>query len=101
MGLQSAAWLGALAALIVPAALPLPGATSILEPGADAHYAGVLPMGGAGPFSSGDLGEIGKGLHVVDGAGLPSLSSTHPTLTIMANATRIGERVAGRVGGTA
>ncbi len=86
---------------IVPAALPLPGATSILEPGADAHYAGVLPMGGAGPFSSGDLGEIGKGLHVVDGAGLPSLSSTHPTLTIMANATRIGERVAGRVGGTA
>jgi len=91
----------ALSLAILPAALPLPGATSILEPGADAHYAGVFPIGGEGPFASGAFGEIAEGLHVVDGAALPRLSSTHPTLTIMANATRIGEETARRLGATA
>ena len=91
--------IGRLTRAVFPAALPLPGAASILEPGADAHYAGVLPMGGEGPFASGAFGEIAAGLHVVDGACLPGLSATHPTLTIMANATRIGEAVAKRLGG--
>lgn len=93
--------LGRLKRAIFPAAVPLPGATSILEPGADAHYAGVLPMGCEGPFASGAFGEIADGLHVVDGACLPALSSTHPTLTIMANAARIGEAVAKSLGGAA
>jgi len=87
-----------------PAALPLPGATSVLQPGADAHYAGVLPMGGEGPFASSDLGELpgAPGLYVVDGAALSRLPAAHPTFTIMANATRIGEAVANKMmtGGT-
>jgi hypothetical protein len=83
-----------------PAALPLPWATSLLEPGADAHYAGVLPMGGEAPFACSDLGELAgaPGLHVVDGAALSTLPATHPTLTIMANAARIGEAVARKMG---
>lgn len=93
--------LGALSRALRPAALPLPGATSLLEPGADAHYAGVLPMGGAGPFASGPFGEIASGLYGVDGAVLPALSATHPTLTIMANATRIAEHLARRRATTA
>ena len=81
---------------LFPAAWPLPGATSLLEPGADAHYGGVLPMGGVGPFASGAFGDLDDGLHAVDGAVLPHLPAVHPTLTIMANALRIGEEVARR-----
>ena len=66
-------------------------------PGTDAHFAGTLPMGGAGANGTNALGELKglEGLHVVDGAVLPSLPSKHATLTIMANADRIG-RALGR-----
>ncbi len=72
--------------------MPLPGSTAILEPGADAHYAGTLPMGGGGSAATTADGELAgaPGLYVVDGAALPTLPATHPTLTIMANADRIG-----------
>lgn len=80
-------------------ALRLPGSTSILEPGADAHYAGTLPMGGPGPAATTADGELVgvPGLFVADGAALPTLPATHPTLTIMANADRIGHGLAGRM----
>ena len=35
-----------------------------------------------------------QGLHIVDGAILPSLPSRHVTLTIMANVDRIGTQLA-------
>lgn len=77
-------------------ALPVPGATQLLEPGSDAHPAGTLPMGGTGPAATETDGQLrgAPGLYVVDGACLPSLSARHPTLTIMANADRIGRRLA-------
>lgn len=92
---------GRLTRALFPAALPLPGATSLLQPGADAHYAGVLPMGAEGPFASGGFGELDTGLHAADGTVLPRLPAAHPTLTVMANAHRIGAEVARRSGGAA
>jgi choline dehydrogenase-like flavoprotein len=87
-------------------ALALPGSTAILEPGADAHYAGTLPMGGGmgggtggnGPAATTAEGELAgaPGLYIADGAALPTLPATHPTLTIMANADRIGRALARR-----
>jgi choline dehydrogenase-like flavoprotein len=79
-------------------ALALPGSTAILEPGADAHYAGTLPMGGGGPAATSADGALARapGLYIADGAALPTLPATHPTLTIMANADRIGRALARR-----
>ncbi len=77
----------------------LPGATHLLEPGSDAHPAATLPMGGNGPAATDLQGELVSlpGLYVADGASLPLLSARHPTLTIMANASRIGQRLAQRM----
>lgn len=80
----------------------LPAATHLLEPGSDAHPGATLAMGKEGPAAtdwSGELVSLG-GLYVVDGASLPSLSARHPTLTIMANADRIGRNLAGRIATT-
>ncbi|NKL36946.1 FAD-dependent oxidoreductase [Rhizobium leguminosarum bv. viciae] len=75
--------------------IQLPGA-SLAEPGIDAHFAGTLPMGAAGPFGTSSDGEMNlhPGLHVVDGSILPDLSSKYVTMTIMANADRIAHRLA-------
>lgn len=80
-------------------ALPLPGSTTILQPGADAHYAGTLPMGGGGPLGTSAYGELNEcsGVFIADGASLPALPAVHPTLTIMANADRIGHEIARRI----
>lgn len=77
----------------------VPGSLNILQPGADAHPAGTLPMGGAGEEATDDEGGLRglAGLHVADGAALPLLSARHPTLTIMANADRIARRLALRL----
>jgi choline dehydrogenase-like flavoprotein len=73
----------------------LPGSFSIALPGADAHYAGTLPMGGGGPTGTDLSGALRglPGLHVVDGAALPDLPARHCTLTIMANADRVARRL--------
>jgi choline dehydrogenase-like flavoprotein len=73
----------------------LPG-TTLAAPGTDVHYAGTLPMGGGQENGTTALGELNgaPGIHVVDGAVLPSLSAKYPTLTIMANAARIGHALA-------
>jgi choline dehydrogenase-like flavoprotein len=80
----------------------IPGSRQILMPGADAHPAGTLPMGGAGPAATGTDGELqgAPGVFVADGAALPLLSARHPTLTIMANADRIGRALASRIAAT-
>lgn len=77
-------------------AFPVPGSITLLQPGADAHYAGTLPMGGSGPIATTRSGELHgcPGLFIADGACLPHLPATHPTLTIMANADRIGHEIA-------
>jgi choline dehydrogenase-like flavoprotein len=77
--------------------LIIPTSFSVGSPGSDIHYAGTLPM-----KDDPTLGETGKfgelygvtGLYVVDGASLPTLSEQSHTLTIMANADRIGRHLA-------
>ncbi len=77
-------------------AYAVPGSLTVSEPGADAHYAATLPMGGEGPASCAATGELQgcRGIYVVDGAALSALPSRHCTLTIMANADRIGRGLA-------
>jgi choline dehydrogenase-like flavoprotein len=84
-------------------AIALPGSLTLLAPGADGHYAGTFPMGGKDPFGSSVDGELNgcEGIHIVDGAALTSLPAKHCTLTIMANADRIGRGIAERLGGSA
>ena len=80
-------------------AFALPGSLTILQPGADAHYAGTLPMGGNGPAACAPTGELKAcpGLYIADGAVLSSLPAKHCTLTIMANADRIARHLAARI----
>lgn len=77
----------------------IPGSRQMLAPGADAHPAGTLPMGGKGVAATDANGELrgAKGVFVADGAALPLLSARHPTLTIMANADRVGRALAKRL----
>jgi hypothetical protein len=73
----------------------LPGA-ALAMPGTDAHLGGSFPMGAKGAHGTSILGELNSapGLHLVDGSVLPSVSSKPTTLTIMANADRIGRQLA-------
>jgi len=69
---------------------------SLATPGADAHYGGTLPMGDKTVNGTNRFGElnVAPGVFVVDGANFPSLPAKYPTLTIMANAMRIGNYLA-------
>ena len=74
----------------------IPGSFKVGGPGADAHYAGTLPMR-ENPVrgevtANGELFSL-KGLYIADGACLPSLTEKSHTLTIMANADRIGRLI--------
>jgi hypothetical protein len=73
----------------------LPG-TSLAAPGTDVHYAGPFGMGQQVAHSTTRFGELhsAPGVFVVDGASLPTLPSKYPTLTIMANADRVGRHLA-------
>jgi choline dehydrogenase-like flavoprotein len=79
-------------------AYALPGAL-LATPGTDAHLGGVFPMGVSEPHGTSRFGELNAapGLHLVDGSVLPSIPSKFTTLTIMANADRIGRHLAGAV----
>lgn len=70
-------------------------------PGSDIHYAGTLPMTANGDIgTTRPTGEV-VGLphvHVVDAANLTSLPAKPHTLTMMANAHRIGQTIADRRG---
>ncbi len=70
----------------------LPRSLRPFEPGADAHYAGTLPMGKE-LTRNGELNNY-PGIFIADGAALPSLPAKNPTLTIMANADRIATHIA-------
>ena len=77
----------------------IPGSRQMLMPGADAHPTGTLPMRGTGAAATDAEGQVvgAPGVFVADGAALPRLSARHPTLTIMANADRIGRLLASRI----
>jgi choline dehydrogenase-like flavoprotein len=76
-------------------ARPLPGAT-LATAGTDAHLGGVFPMGLAAPHGTNNYGELHAAprLYLVDGSALPTIPSKFTTLTIMANADRIGRYLA-------
>jgi choline dehydrogenase-like flavoprotein len=73
----------------------LPGAV-IAPPGIDAHFGGLFPMGGSGDHGTTQYGElnVAPGVFVVDGSAHPSMLAKFNTLTIMANADRIGRHLA-------
>lgn len=80
-------------------AVLLPGSFTIGRPGGDIHYAGTLPMRESPVI--GETSQTGEvkgldGIFVVDGASLPTLSEKSHTLTIMANADRIGRELAAK-----
>ena len=74
----------------------LPGA-SFAIPGTDAHIGGTFPMGNNDWYGTSTSGELrsAEGIHIVDGSVLPTIPSKFTTLTIMANAHRIGVGLAG------
>ena len=87
-------------AYLAMGALILPGSFTVGRPGGDIHYAGTLPMRDKpviGETTS--LGEIKgmDGVYVADGACLPILPAKSHTLTIMANADRIGNAIAMKI----
>lgn len=76
----------------------LPGSFTVGGPGGDIHNSGTLPMREDPSLGETDsLGELKgfEGIHIVDGASLPTLTEKSHTLTLMANADRIS-RVVGR-----
>lgn len=83
-------------------AVLMPGSFTVGRPGSDIHYAGSLPMRAApGPGETSADGEVFglDGVYVADGASLSALSEKSHTLTIMANADRIGRRLATKLAG--
>lgn len=76
-------------------ARPLPGAT-VAVAGTDAHFGGLFPMGLDDVQGTSRFGELNAapGVHLVDGAVLPTVSAKFTTFTIMANADRIGRHLA-------
>jgi len=78
-------------------AVLLPKSFTVGRPGSDIHYACSLPMREFPKLGETNyLGELFglDGVHIVDGASLTSLSEKSHTLTIMANADRIGRKLA-------
>jgi choline dehydrogenase-like flavoprotein len=73
----------------------LPG-TELAPPGGDGHYAGPFGMGQEAEHGTTMFGQMNAapGVYIVDGAAIPTLPSKHITLTIMANADRIGRHLA-------
>lgn len=82
-------------------AMLLPGSFTVGRPGGDIHYAGTLPMQELPQIGqTSQLGEVEglEGVYVVDGACLPLLPEKSHTLTIMANADRIGQALSLKIG---
>jgi hypothetical protein len=80
-------------------ALAIPNSFSPIGPGEAIRYAGTLPMRASpGPGEADRFGELhgAQGLHIVDLSIFPAMPAKHHTLTMMANADRIGRTIAGR-----
>jgi choline dehydrogenase-like flavoprotein len=80
-------------------AFAIPSSFSPIRPGEEIRYAGTLPMRsspGRGEVDvSGELHGF-PGLHIADLSSFPSMSAKHHTLTLMANADRVGHLIAER-----
>ncbi len=77
----------------------LPRSFTPAEPGSDLRYSGTLPMRrDPGPREVDPTGRLHghDGLYVVDLSIFPAMGAKHPTLTLMANADRIGRAIAAR-----
>jgi len=75
----------------------LPSSFRAAEAGSDLRYAGTFPMRREpGPGEVDLAGELHghAGLHIVDLSIFPAMGAKHPTFTLMANADRIGRRIA-------
>jgi len=75
----------------------MPGTFTLGHAGADAHYAGTVPMReNPAPHESNRDGQVMglPGVYVVDGATFPALPAKSHTFTIMANADRIATNIA-------
>lgn len=75
----------------------VPRSFTLGVPGGDLHYGASLPMRASPRRGETDAAGTINGLpniHVADGASLPEISEKPHTLTIMANAHRIGEEIA-------
>jgi choline dehydrogenase-like flavoprotein len=80
-------------------AFAIPSSFSPIGPGEAIRYAGMLPMRATpGPGQLDPLGELhgSPGLHVVDLSSFPAMPAKHHTLTMMANADRIGREIGSR-----
>jgi choline dehydrogenase-like flavoprotein len=80
-------------------AFAIPSSFSPIGPGEAIRYAGTLPMRASpGPGEVDGVGELhgARGLHVVDLSIFPAMPAKHHTLTMMANADRIGRAIAER-----
>jgi choline dehydrogenase-like flavoprotein len=75
---------------------PIPGLLNIPVPGSGFHFGSSFPMSISSSFGKTDLfGKLNQtsGVHIIDSSVFPTMPATNPTLTIMANAYRIAERV--------
>ncbi len=71
-----------------------------MDVSATAHQAGTIRFGTDPSTSALDLQcktHDLDNLYVVDGAFMPSIGAVNPTLTIIANAIRVAEHIAGRI----
>ena len=77
-------------------AVLLPKSFTQTKPGSDIHYSSTLPMRQhpvrGETDSYGEVFDL-ENIHIVDGSCLPTLSEKSHTLTIMANADRIGRHL--------
>ena len=81
-------------------ALMSPWSFRVLTPGEDAHYGATTPMRRAPEIGEIDpQGEVAglPGVFVADGGSLSALPPKPPTLTVMANADRIGAEMSRRL----
>lgn len=76
--------------------LPIPGAGGVSLPGSSVHYGASMPIGGTGALSTDQEGRLNAlpSVSIADAASLPDIPAGSYTLSIMANAYRIG-RLAG------
>ena len=76
--------------------MPWPILYKLSLPGGSNHYGGTFPMSkNPQPLTTDINGRLYgyRNLHIVDGSVLPHIPPYSPTLTIMANAYRIGENI--------
>jgi hypothetical protein len=81
-------------------ALLVPGSFTPIGPGEDVRYSGSFPMrANPGRGETDSTGELhgAPGLHLVDLSIFPAMPAKHHTLSLMANADRIGRLLAARV----